>query len=141
MKLQKELNVNFIKKKLSEINKMTMNNLYTEKLFSYGTLRYEDVQLATFGRKLNGLCDALNGYTLSQLKISDPTVIATSGEAVHPILIATNNLTDKVDGIVFDVSVNELELADKYEVSDYKRVSVCLCSGLRAWVYVSVADA
>lgn len=110
----------------------------TEKLFSYGTLRYEAVQLSTFGRKLNGSADILSGYKLSQLQITDPDVVATSGEAIHPILITTDNEIDKVDGIVFDVTLKELELADLYEVAEYKRVSVTLHSGIRAWVYVSV---
>lgn len=48
---------------------------YTEYLFSYGTLRYEKVQLATFGRKLTGQPDLLPGYFLEKLKISDPEVV------------------------------------------------------------------
>jgi hypothetical protein len=40
-----------------------------EKLFSYGTLQQEGVQLATFGRKLEGRPDQLNGYKLGLLEI------------------------------------------------------------------------
>lgn len=108
-----------------------------EKLFSYGTLRYDSVQQATFGRKLQGAADTLEGYQLSQVRINDPHVIAASGDAVHPILIATDDENHKVEGIVFDVSAEELELADRYEVADYKRIEVLLASGVRAWVYVS----
>ena len=68
---------------------MAINN--AERLFSYGTLRYESVQLATFGRKLIGSTDILAGYTLSHLKIKNPDVVTTSGDAIHPILISTNN--------------------------------------------------
>lgn len=110
----------------------------SEKLFSYGTLRCEEVQLSTFGRKLVGQIDTLDGYKLSQVQINDPDVIATSGETIHPILIATGNKKDKVDGVVFDVTLMELELADQYEVSDYKRLKVKLISGGFAWVYVSI---
>lgn len=116
---------------------MSTNNLTTEKLFSYGTLRYEAVQLANFGRKLNGIADALVGYRLSTIQIKDPTVVATSGEAVHPILTYTGNKTDEVTGMVFDITSNELQQADKYEVADYKRIRVQLRSGIDAWVYVS----
>ncbi|OGT26315.1 MAG: UDP-N-acetylmuramate--alanine ligase [Gammaproteobacteria bacterium RIFCSPLOWO2_02_FULL_42_14] len=108
----------------------------TEKLFSYGTLRYEEVQLSTFGRKLKGSADTLHGYQLSQLTIHNSDVIATSGNAVHPILIETNNNNDKVDGVVFDVTAKELAQADQYEVDDYQRVQVMLESGVHAWVYV-----
>jgi hypothetical protein len=100
-------------------------------------LRYENVQLSTFGRKLNGSPDILKGYKLSQLQITDPHVIATSGEAIHSILIATRDITDEVQGWVFDVTSKELGLADQYEVADYKRISVKLVSGLFAWVYVA----
>lgn len=116
---------------------MNTKNIYTEKLFSYGTLQYEAVQISTFGRKLNGSRDILIGYRLSHIQIHDTNVVATSGESVHPILINTGNKEDKVSGIVFDISIEELQLADKYEVADYKRVCVQLHSGASAWVYVS----
>lgn len=108
----------------------------TEKIFSYGTLQYEPVQLSTFGRLLNGKKDTLTGYQLSELKITDPHVIAVSGESIHRILLNTENNDDQVEGMVFDLTTEELIQADKYEVSDYKRVSVTLSSGINAWVYV-----
>ena len=36
-------------------------------LFSYGTLRQREVQLATFGRELDGYVDAVIGYELHHL--------------------------------------------------------------------------
>ncbi|BCQ64792.1 hypothetical protein PBOI14_65420 [Pseudomonas sp. Boi14] len=38
---------------------------------------------------------------------------------------------------MFCITPEELAAADSYEVSDYKRVSVTLASGIQAWVYVS----
>ncbi len=108
----------------------------TEKLFSYGTLRYESVQLASFGRKLEGQADILPGFALSMVKINDPHVVATSGEAEHPIIKHTGNHADKVEGMVFVISAEELVRADSYEVDDYKRIKVQLASGDSAWVYV-----
>lgn len=116
------------------------HELYSEKLFSYGTLQYEAVQLATFGRKLTGSKDILKGFQLSQLTIGDAHVVSTSGESVHPILIPSQNINDEVSGMVFDVSLEELIKADEYEVDEYKRVSVTLHSGAIAWVYVSALD-
>lgn len=113
--------------------------MHTEKLFSYGTLRYEAVQWANFGRKLTGNYDTLSKFTLSQLEITNTRVIDISGEAVHPIIVYTGEDTDKVEGMVFDVSSDELRKADSYEVSDYKRVQVMLDSSVAAWVYVDVA--
>jgi len=109
----------------------------TERLFSYGTLQYETVQFANFRRKLEGHKDQLPGFELSMLEITDPNVIATSGEAFHPIITYTGNSTNCVDGMVFDISEEELNRADSYEVSDYKRIKVKLSSGIFAWVYVN----
>jgi hypothetical protein len=110
----------------------------TENLFSYGTLKYEKVQLATFGRKLNGQEDSLPYYRLEKVRITDPNVIATSGEDVHSIIHFSGHPDDQVPGMVFQVSLEELQAADTYEVADYKRVQVKLSSGHSAWVYVSV---
>lgn len=111
-------------------------NTPVERLFSYGTLQYETVQIATFGRKLKGKADILPGYSIHKLKITDPDVIAKSGEDVHSIIQFTGNPKDQIAGMVFEVSSQELEEADRYEVADYKRVQVKLQSGLSAWVYV-----
>src|SRR5262249_2435417 len=51
----------------------------TELLFSYGTLRQPEVQRATFGREIDGSPDAIVGYELDHVTITDPHVIATSG--------------------------------------------------------------
>ena len=108
----------------------------SELLFSYGTLRQPEVQLATFGRELDGYVDAIIGYDLDYVTITDPHVIATSGSDRHPILQPTNRPDAHVDGTVFTISDVELAAADEYEVDDYRRISAPLRSGPRAWVYV-----
>lgn len=110
-------------------------------LFSYGTLRQKNVQLATFGRELEGREDALVGFARSMIAISDPEVVATSGETHHPIVARTGNAADEVAGTVFRITAAELAAADSYEVSDYKRIAVRLKSGCEAFVYVRTADA
>ncbi len=105
-------------------------------LFSYGTLRQENVQLTTFGRLLVGNEDALVGFEQSMVKIDDEEVVATSGKTHHPIVKSTGNAEDRVPGTVFEVSDSELEHADAYEVAAYQRVSAKLASGKQAWVYV-----
>ncbi|MEQ1789959.1 MAG: gamma-glutamylcyclotransferase family protein [Rickettsiales bacterium] len=112
----------------------------SEKIFSYGTLQYESVQISTFSRKLHGSSDKLAGYKLSYVEITDQAVLAASGEAIHPILVYTGNIADEVMGMVFEITPEELELSDKYEVADYKRVLVQLESGINAWVYISAKD-
>ena len=106
-----------------------------ELLFSYGTLRQPEVQLTTFGRELDGRPDAIVGYDLDYVTITDPHVVATSGSDRHPILKPGAH-TAEVEGMVFAISEAELAAADTYEVDDYVRVAVPLRSGQTAWVYV-----
>ena len=105
-------------------------------LFSYGTLQLESVQRSSFGLVLTGNRDAMPGFKKSFVEITDPDVLAKSGERFHPIVVPTDDLDEKVDGMVFEITAGELAAADQYEVSDYKRVEVVLCSGRRAWVYI-----
>ncbi|CEK10972.1 gamma-glutamylcyclotransferase family protein [Legionella hackeliae] len=106
-----------------------------EKLFSYGTLQLEQVQLATFSRLLKGQKDKLKGYKLTDLEITDPYVIEVSGKSVHQILSPTTDEKASVEGMVFELTLEELLKADEYEVKDYRRIKVSLASGLEAWVY------
>ena len=107
-----------------------------EYLFSYGTLRLASVQLATFGRLLQGAEDSLSGFRLAQLKIEDENVIAISGKDVHTIAQFTGKESDVIRGTVFRLTRNDIFQADEYEVAACKRVAVILQSGKRAWVYV-----
>ncbi|WP_114954026.1 gamma-glutamylcyclotransferase family protein [Sphingosinicella terrae] len=105
-------------------------------LFSYGTLQQPEVQRATFGRLLDGRPDALAGYRLAPLVISDPGVIAASGLEVHTIACPTGDPVHRIDGIVFSISPAELAAADRYETDAYDRVEVILASGASAFVYI-----
>lgn len=105
-------------------------------LFTYGTLQSAEVQLDTFGRLVAGEVDALPCYTIDYAEISDQRAVDVSGLSVHPILRATGNRLDKVVGKVLHVTAAELDAADEYEVSLYRRIAVTLASGRTAWVYV-----
>jgi Gamma-glutamyl cyclotransferase, AIG2-like len=105
-------------------------------LFSYGTLRLPEVQLSTFGRLLDGHDDAVVGYRLGWVTITDPHVVATSGSARHPILVEADEPGAVVEGVVLAITAAELTAADGYEVDDYARVRVPLRSGGQAWAYV-----
>jgi gamma-glutamylcyclotransferase (GGCT)/AIG2-like uncharacterized protein YtfP len=108
----------------------------TERLFSYGTLQQENVQRATFGRVLKGQPDALVGFKQELVEITDPDVLAKSGERFHPIVTYSGHDADRVPGMVFEITPAELAAADAYEVADYERIAVTLASGVGAWVYV-----
>jgi gamma-glutamylcyclotransferase (GGCT)/AIG2-like uncharacterized protein YtfP len=106
-----------------------------ERLFSYGTLQQENVQLATFGRLLKGTPDALIGFVSRMVEIKDTQVVATSGKTHHPGVTRSGRPSDRVPGTVFEITKAELASADAYEVDEYERVEADLASGGRAWVY------
>lgn len=105
-------------------------------LFSYGTLQSPEVQLANFGRQVQGRADRLTGFRIEWVTITDPDVIAESGTDQHPIVVSGSS-SDAVSGTVFEVSTTELAAADEYEVDDYGRRRVTLESGQPAWVYLA----
>jgi gamma-glutamylcyclotransferase (GGCT)/AIG2-like uncharacterized protein YtfP len=105
-------------------------------LFSYGTLQQPEVQRATFGRELTGHRDAIVGYDLDFVTITDPHGVASSGSDRHPVLRPSDRADAHVDGTVFAISETDLAAADEYEVDDYRRIEVPLRSGAMAWVYV-----
>lgn len=109
----------------------------TERLFSYGTLQTESVQLSTFGRRLSGSRDALAGYRLQMIKIEDQDFVAASGAEYHRTLEFTGNVSDLVEGTVFSVTQQELERADAYEPDGYQRIRVKLRSGTEVWLYLN----
>jgi gamma-glutamylcyclotransferase (GGCT)/AIG2-like uncharacterized protein YtfP len=103
------------------------------KLFSYGTLQDEAVQLQTFGRKLLGAKDSLVGYKIELIEIVDPEIIKLSGKKYHPNLVLFAD--GKVSGMVFEVTEEEIKQCDDYE-KQYERSLVKLESGAEAFIYM-----
>ena len=113
----------------------------TERLFSYGTLQVESVQLSTFGRLLQGTGDALPGFESAVLEIGDPAVASALGLTHYTMARRTGRESDIISGTVFELTPAELQDADRYEIDAYRRVAVTLQSGLQAWAYVDARDA
>jgi hypothetical protein len=105
-------------------------------LFSYGTLQMREVQIANYGRELEGSPDALVGYRLTKVPDRDPNAVRISGTKMHFIVQRSNNPEDRVPGVVFLLTADELAATDRYEGSDYGRSELTLESGRRAFVYV-----
>ena len=106
-------------------------------LFSYGTLQHEDVQISTFGRRLDGQPDELVGYGPSLVPIDDPVVAESLGRTHHASVTYTGNDTDRVPGTVFEITDEELARADAFEAPfHYTRVAATLASATEAWVFV-----
>ncbi|KAF2506948.1 gamma-glutamylcyclotransferase [Flavobacterium zhairuonense] len=107
-----------------------------EQLFSYGTLQLEKVQLETFGRILKGEKVQLKKYELGETEIKDQSVIEKSGKNMHPIAKFTGNETDSINGVLFEITYEELLQSDEYEVEEYERVKVAFDNNIVGWAYV-----
>src|SRR5215217_6727967 len=116
---------------------MNLEDRPAENLFSYGTLQTESVQLAIFGRTLEGAPDTLTGYRVIISATADQHFVQKTGSLYHRNLQFTGSESDHVEGTVLTVTPKELQQTDTYEPTDYQRVLVQLRSGLKAWVYVN----
>ncbi len=101
----------------------------TERLFVYGTLCDPNVRMAVFQRSIGGTPDTLHGYR--------KTVIAF-GAHNYPIIQAAPG--QHVDGLLLEVSAEELARSDRYETHAYQRIQLTLASGVTAWVYCDPGD-
>src|SRR5688500_12538762 len=100
---------------------MSVLEQQTEFLFSYGTLQSATVQLATFGRLLDGQPDALLGYSIVMIEIEDQDFVDTSGTPHHRNLRLTAARSDIVKGTRLSLTTSELDLADSYEPRSEER--------------------
>lgn len=104
-------------------------------MFSFGTLRQHDVQISLVGHRVPSTPDAIVGYRVGRVTISDPAAIAASGHDIHPALIATGDPSEVVDGEVLELSEDELAAVQRYEEVSFQRIEVQTRSGRRAWAY------
>jgi hypothetical protein len=86
---------------------------------------------------LAGKPDVLIGYRLMMTQVRDLNFVAANGATQRNVEF-TGNPEDSVQGVVFSVTIKELEQSDAYEPADYQRVRVELRSGERAWVYLQI---
>jgi gamma-glutamylcyclotransferase (GGCT)/AIG2-like uncharacterized protein YtfP len=111
-------------------------------IFSYGTLQQHEVQLATFGRLLQGRQDELVGFAPSLVEIEDSALATALGRTHHDNVTFNGRNDSRVGGMVFEISDAELADADRYEEqASYKRIHTTLASGTQAWVYVDARSA
>jgi gamma-glutamylcyclotransferase (GGCT)/AIG2-like uncharacterized protein YtfP len=106
-------------------------------VFSYGDLRKAEIQISIVGRRLRGREDELLGCEIVDLWIQDPQVVEATGKTHHRDLRFDGSDTKSVEGVVFEVTPEELARIDAFEARfDYGRVTGQLASGDQAWVYV-----
>ncbi|MDQ6470918.1 gamma-glutamylcyclotransferase family protein [Flavobacterium sp. LHD-80] len=102
-----------------------------EQLFSYGTLRSKQIQMQVFNKVLTGTADKLLGYKLKSLQIEEEF-----GMADYVVAVASENPSEIIHGVVFNVTLADLAKVDLFESNAYKRVQVTLKSGTVAWIYM-----
>src|SRR5690349_13394124 len=112
----------------------------SERLFSYGALRNGDVQLAIFGRLLDGAPDQLLGFRQEAHEVADAEFLAKGGARLQSIVVRSSDPADRVPGWAYMVTETELAAADAFEPRRYRRIETVLASGARAWVYARADD-
>lgn len=96
-----------------------------EKLFSYGSLRNPAIQEKLFTRQLSGSEDVLLDYEKGVLEIE--------GKRFN---VANPKTGSAIEGMIYDLTLAELERADRYEGNRYERIKVVLKSGMESWLYL-----
>jgi gamma-glutamylcyclotransferase (GGCT)/AIG2-like uncharacterized protein YtfP len=98
------------------------------RVFSYGSLQQDQVQLATFGVLLPGVAAEIVGFELAHLH--------REGKRLANV-VRSRIPENRVRGTVFEFTAAQLAVADAYERTDnYVRIEVSLAAGGEAWVYV-----
>lgn len=100
-----------------------------EILFAYGSLKSDKVQRRLLGREIEGTPDVLPNYRRTTFTVES-----------RSYYVAVPSKGDSLEGIVFNVSEEEIAVLDSYESIEYKRVRKKLASGIEAWVYVKAEE-
>lgn len=106
-------------------------------VFSYGALQIEELQRSILGRVFPPESDILPGFTADYAEMADPRFAELTGSSVHAVLRRTDDPRDKVTGVVYHLTPDELDAADQFEVVMFRREQAVLASGRTAWVYLS----
>jgi gamma-glutamylcyclotransferase (GGCT)/AIG2-like uncharacterized protein YtfP len=101
-----------------------------EILFAYGSLREEEVQKTVFGRILQGMPEKLKGYAVKIIEIEEEF-----GLQEYPIITPSTDDEEAIEGIIYELTMEELTLSDTYEGNSYTRIQVELPSNKVVWVY------
>ena len=106
-------------------------NSSMEQIFSYGTLRSKEIQMKVLNKILTGTPDQIIGYKIKDLQIEEEF-----GMEDYFVATPSENPSDTIDGIVFNVTNADLAKADLFESNAYKRTLITLKSGITAWIYL-----
>ena len=96
-------------------------------LFVYGTLATGETLKNILSRDVPGIPATLDGY--------DGSKMVTIENESYPA--AEKNIECSIQGLLIELTREELEKLDFYETDIYKRKDVELTNGIKAWIYLS----
>ena len=96
-------------------------------LFVYGTLITDETRKDVLGRDVSGVPATLDGY--------DDSKTVTIEKESYPA--AEKKKKHSIQGLLIEVTPEELEKLDVWETDAYRRKEVGLTNGKKAWVYLN----
>ena len=96
-------------------------------LFVYGTLAIGETLKNILDRDVPGTPATLDGYDGSKMVIIE--------SESYPA--AEKNIECSIQGLLIEITSEELQKLDVYETDAYKRKEVELTDGKKAWVYLN----
>ena len=96
-------------------------------LFVYGTLATGETLKNILGRDVPGMPDTLEGY--------DGSKTITIENESYPA--AEKNTECSIQGLLVEITPEELEKLDAWETDAYRRKEVELTNGIKAWIYLN----
>lgn len=103
-------------------------------IFTYEISKSNDIQLQNNGDKHNGTKDTLSGYKIHSL---DTENLTSDDSSQNQIATKSADKSNQIEGLVFEITGEELIEVDKSEVSKSKRVMETTDLGAEVWVYVA----
>ena len=96
-------------------------------LFVYGTLAIGETLKNILDRDVLGISATLDGYDGSKMVIIE--------SESYPA--AEKNIECSIQGLLIEITSEELQKLDVYETDAYKRKEVELTDGIKAWAYLN----
>lgn len=106
-------------------------------LFFYDRFKSPGLQLQHYGRKLSGTQDTLSGYALNNSMINGFSMTENGESTMSCMAIKSKESGDKITGMVYEVTGEELVRTDQLSDPNSKRVLATTDSGVEVWVYIA----
>lgn len=106
-------------------------------IFYYGALDAKEASRESYGIEMNGTPDKLSGYKFKDLGLINVKDSDKNNLSDHRLVLKSKELNDKIEGIVFEITGEELMQSDKQSPSNSKRVLATTDLGTEVWVRVA----